>query len=459
MTKSRFSLAALNRLMLVALGSLLVAGCNSGGYYNGLNPGTTSTPTPTPAANNSTALTAGFGPNGPAGGYYNGVFTSVTICAPGTSNCQTVDNVLVDTGSIGLRVLSSALTTLPQTSLGAIQDNTQDQLQECTQYGDTSYSWGPMWLADVKLGGEKASGVPIQVIGGNAGSATFATVPQQCLTTPVNSSLPNGGNEDTVATLGANGILGIGSFASDCGSYCASTSNTGQSGFPYYICPAGQPCAAIAVPTQYQAANPVAFFSSSDSNGVMITFPSVPPSGAASVSGTMNFGVGTQSDNALSNQTVFALDGCGNFPTISYNNAAYSDTFCNNGSGGYGGFLDTGSNGLFILDAATLGISDCTDNGYYCPGNTLTLSNISISGYGGVGSGTVSLSIANADQLFGANPTFAVFSNLGGDSGTGPTSDYFDFGLPFFLGRTVFVGIAGTATPNNVSAPNGFVAF
>src|SRR5581483_9230831 len=46
---------------------------------------------------------------GPAGNYFNGAFTSVTICAPGTSNCQTVDGVLVDTGSSGLRVLSSAL--------------------------------------------------------------------------------------------------------------------------------------------------------------------------------------------------------------------------------------------------------------------------------------------------------------------------------------------------------------
>ena len=38
----------------------------------------------------------------------------------GTTNCQTVDNVLVDTGSIGLRILNSALTTVPASSLGTI---------------------------------------------------------------------------------------------------------------------------------------------------------------------------------------------------------------------------------------------------------------------------------------------------------------------------------------------------
>nr|WP_249193126.1 DUF3443 family protein [Burkholderia cenocepacia] len=37
----------------------------------------------------------------------NVLYTSVTICMPGTSNCQTIDNVLVDTGSFGLRLFNS----------------------------------------------------------------------------------------------------------------------------------------------------------------------------------------------------------------------------------------------------------------------------------------------------------------------------------------------------------------
>jgi hypothetical protein len=52
-----------------------------------------------------------------------------------------------------------------------------------------------------------------------------------------------------------------------------------------------------------------------------------------------------------------------------------------------------------------------------------------------------------------------VFSNLGGPSGgTGPSTDYFDFGLPFFFGNTVFIGIQGTSV-NNVTSTNGYVAF
>src|SRR6516162_5708348 len=37
--------------------------------------------------------------------YLNGVFVTVNVCLPGTSTCQTIDHVLVDTGSIGLRLL------------------------------------------------------------------------------------------------------------------------------------------------------------------------------------------------------------------------------------------------------------------------------------------------------------------------------------------------------------------
>ena len=38
----------------------------------------------------------------------NELCASVTICQPGTGNCQTVSDVLVDIGSVGLRVFESA---------------------------------------------------------------------------------------------------------------------------------------------------------------------------------------------------------------------------------------------------------------------------------------------------------------------------------------------------------------
>src|SRR4051794_26707098 len=37
-------------------------------------------------------------------GYFNEPCASATVCVPGTGQCQTITDLLVDTGSVGLRV-------------------------------------------------------------------------------------------------------------------------------------------------------------------------------------------------------------------------------------------------------------------------------------------------------------------------------------------------------------------
>jgi hypothetical protein len=398
---------------------------------------------------NTAPLYVNFGLNGNTGNpntaSYNGLFTTVTVCLPGTADCQIIPDILVDTGTVGLRVLNSVLTTAPATELGTVRDSAGNQVQECTQFRDTSYAWGPVLVADVVIAGEKAPSVPIQVIG----DTTFTVPITSCL------SLGSGPSLDTVAALGANGILGIGTSIQDCGLNCAG----GQtfSGYPYYICP-NDVCQVAPVPLVQQVANPVAFFAT-DNNGVEIILPSISSAGAPSLpytnaagtslvpAGLLVFGIGTQSNNALGSATVYATDSNGNFSNVVYDEFSFPS----------GGFVDTGLNALYVLDPHTLGILDCADNPYYCPETPLSLS---LTTYGANGaSGTVTLNIANADTLFGTNPGFAAFNNLGGARGTGLSTDYFDLGLPFFFGRSVFVGIAGTTAPKNVSAPNGYFAF
>jgi hypothetical protein len=438
--------------LLGAMCLLVLAGC--GGSNNNTATGTTTT-----AVNNTANVVSNFGPNGSTNGIVDGIFTNVTVCQHGTTTCVTVDNVLVDTGSIGLRLVQGVLGSV---TLSQILNN-GSPLLECIQYGDTSFSWGPMVLADVQIAGEQASNIPIQLLG-----ATNDAVPQSCLAmTP--TGVPNGGNEDTLATLGANGILGIagnngtgdGEGIFDCGNFCT----TNLSGNPYYTCP-NTNCSPTLVTTGVQAANVVAAFSSTDKNGFVITFPSVPPTGATTLSGTINFGIGTKTDNALSsNVTVYALDPCGDLPSLTFNGINYTDTSCSGTGNSFGGFLDTGSNALFILDANTLssfGILDCSNSSsLYCvsAGGTAALPSISVLG-NGAGSGTILLNIADANRLFTTNN--AVFNDLGGDSVTinpGPLTDFFDFGAPFFFGHTVYVGIGGEAMPTGVLASTGFVAF
>jgi hypothetical protein len=447
MTLRNVSKATLGRFLAVVTGLIFLGGCG------GSSSSSSTTTTPTPSTNNTATVTVGFGPTGQ---YTNGLYTSVTICAPGTSNCQTVDNVFVDTGSTGLRILNSALITTPASSLGAITDSSDNQLQECVQYGDTAYTWGPMLLADVELAGEKASSLPIQVIGDILASVA---VPSQCLAVPV---LPGYGNNDTVEALGSNGILGIaGGFPLDCGDGCTVSTYLTSAGYPYYVCPTGQACSPTTVPTEYQATNPVAAFSSSDNNGVLITLPNIPALGAPSDSGSLIFGIGTQSDNALaSSATVYGLDEYGFIPEITYNGVEYLSP--NNVN-----VLDTGSNGLYVSDAKTLasvGIVECKDEpGWYCPSGTVQFS-ATASGANGT-SGTITFSIMNADTLF-TQTSNAAFNDLGGDGGTAPSNDSFDLGLPFFFGKSVYIGMmpgvftGESAAPSAAtSATNGYYAF
>jgi hypothetical protein len=340
---------------------------------------------------------------GPDNNEFNEAFTTVTICVPGQSVCQTIDGVVIDTGSSGLRLLSSAVSlSLPQqvSSGGA-------PIAECFPFVD-GFTWGPVQTADVKLAGESASAVPIQVIG----APGFSTVPADCAS--------SGTQESTVATLGANGILGVGLFRQDCGSSCSFVSANPN---VYYACPSSG-CQATPEPLTSQVQNPVWLFAH-DNNGVILQLPSVPLGGELSASGSMIFGIGTQSDNALGSAKVFTVDPNGNFTTV-FGGKSYSSSY-----------IDSGSNGLFFLDTTTTGLPLCPDTAnFYCPA-TLQMLSASQQGVNGVTS-AVTFNVGNLDTL---NGNFSAFSEV-----AGPNVGGFAWGLPFFFGRSVYTAIEGQST-------------
>jgi hypothetical protein len=338
----------------------------------------------------------------------NGMFVSVTVCQPGSNSCVTVPDVLLDTGSTGLRLLSGAVSgiTLPHVTSGGMT------LTNCVQYLDNSYNWGPVATADVNMAGEVASSVPFQIIA--QPGDTFPAAPASC----------GGTANNTVDTLLANGILGISFFQEDCGSAC--TPGTVSNGGNYYACSATT-CSLTTASSAQQLQNPIGLFAA-DNNGLAITLPSVPATGVASLAGTLQFGIGTQSDNALGSAVVITPDAFGNF----------SSTFKTTSTSV--GFIDSGSTALFFLDTSTTGLPACTTNaGFYCPSSTQSLTATNKGSNGATS--TVSFSVGNADTLLNSNSD--VFSNVAG-TGTDPTiGPYFDWGVPFFLGRTVFVALEG----------------
>ena len=358
MTGTSFTVSAANRFMaLVAATALFCAvGCGGGSSSATQN---TPTPTPTPSGNNVMAISVNAGP---AGSYANGAFASVTVCAPGTTTCQTIDGVLIDTGSSGLRILSSALTT----SLTQQKSADGNPVVECLPFV-SGYTWGPVQTADIELAGEKASAVPIQVI-----NETEYPTPTACSN--------NGASQSTLSTLGANGILGVGTFAQDCGRACVLTGPENPS--LYYECPSSG-CTVVGESLANQVPNPVALFSS-DNNGVIIELPSA-SAPEATLSGSLIFGIGTQSNNGLGSAQVYSVDGSGNFITA-YKSQTYNESF-----------IDSGSNGLYFLSAGTAGIPACSDASYfYCPSSTENLS-ATTSGSNGTPTSTIDFSVGNAD--------------------------------------------------------------
>src|SRR5579863_3265010 len=187
-------------LALMVVGTLgFLVGCGGGGTPAGV-------PVPPPVGQNTVPIVVDGGPLSPPQ-YVNGAFVSVNICVPGTSTCQSVDHILVDTGSMGLRVLQTALT---QVTLTPLNDGNGDTLNDCSQFLDGSYLWGTVAPADVKMASEVASSTSIQLIA----TPTAYSIPGSC------STNGTGTNEDTQATLGANGILGVGPEPFDCGLAC-----------------------------------------------------------------------------------------------------------------------------------------------------------------------------------------------------------------------------------------------
>src|ERR1700677_2412827 len=100
----------------VSLATLgLLGGCGGSSISNSTTSGSSSSGS-SGDTNNVLSISVNGGPTASAlnGSIYaNAAFASATICAPGsTANCVTVDNLLVDTGSTGLRVLQSAIASL-----------------------------------------------------------------------------------------------------------------------------------------------------------------------------------------------------------------------------------------------------------------------------------------------------------------------------------------------------------
>jgi Protein of unknown function (DUF3443) len=391
-----------------ALLTALIVSCGGGGGSGG-NSGSA---VPLNMASNQVPVTVeNFQPTS----FINIPYVSVTVCAPGNpAACQAIDHIQLDTESFGLRLVNTAAAQV-LASLPIETDGSGNMLAECANFV-IGFTWGSVRTADIHIGGETASNVPIQIVG-DLDSNPATAPPSTCSNT-------GGLAQNTVADLGAKGILGVGVAPFDCGISCSTPQ--------YFSCPSGSSCAPLAVPTAKQVTNPVTRFAA-DNNGVILSMQAVPDAGATSASGTLTFGIGTQSNNAFAASQKFTTNAVGDVPAT-FNNSQVT------------AFFDSASDAYFFHDP-TLSLCSSSSFSFYCP-PTATTRNVVVS------SSTVTMKIANAQQLEQQSPDNFAFDNVAADLGSG-LAQFVDLGMPFFYGKTVYYGFDQTAT----GGQSPFIAF
>jgi hypothetical protein len=417
-------------LGLIVVSALVVAGCGGGGSSSstggggggggsgggGTGGGQTITP---PGPPNVDSIIVDAGPAALTSPAVNTGYTTIKVCVHGTATCQTIDHVQVDTGSVGVRLLADAQLTAGgayNLALTPVTDTSGHPLGECLQFADGT-SWGSVNTADITLtvSGETASNVVVQVIG----ATSVGSPPAGCTGTP----------ENTVATFGANGILGIGPFINDCnptgdcapcpaGSLCSST---------YWSCPTPTTCEEYSVALDQQLPNLVTLFGT-DNNGSIIELPAVAAGGSTGTQGSLVFGINTRSNNGLGSATELVADPTTGYITATINGTSLGDTY-----------LDSGSNGNFLNDSS-LPVCPNAPPPWYCPAQTVNES-ATLQGTNGAML-AADFSVANANTLF-QSTTFTAFPEL---AGTNPDSQSLGLGLPFFYGRNVYTGIENPET-------------
>ena len=399
---------------------LILSACNSGGgSSSGSNPVPTSLPTPT-TPYISVSVSPNYGNTNSVCDNVNSPCVSVTVCNSGQpQQCETVPNVLLDSGSIGLRIFSSAFQNDSFVNSLPIESGTDDgsTIAECLTYGDYSANWGPIALASISLNGESTtSQIPMQLI-----NSAYPDVESKC----------SAAQNTTPLSFGLNGILGVGPYTYD---------NAVDGAHVYYSCNSSGSCSSIT--PESPVANPIAFFSEDLSNGITIEFPGIGALGAANVSGYAIFGVGTNSDNSFGdNVKVYKMD-----PNPSNCFAAIGcieTSLAGAGNSITLGFLDTGSNFMFFQ--SDISYNPVHGYQYYTPSPAVQLTASNTSTDGAV---ATSFNIANADNVFGTNNS--SFNNIG--YYFNGIQNNLDYGLPFFFGKTVYICYDGQ-TCNGQSGP------
>lgn len=329
---------------------------------------------------------------------FNRLTVSVTLCAPGGARCATIDHIMVDTGSVGLRLQPG--TVPPGLGLPLARDGDGRAMAECLHFTGNA-AWGGLYRADVRLGGMEARDIPVQLVGDELKR------PESC---------PAGAHPTS------NGTLGIGMRATDCDGSCIQSATHPR----YFVCtPSGCAAAAGSVPDSLRLPNPVRRFAS-NSNGVVFDMPMPARRGVPSVRGRLIFGVGTSSDNTPGAAQPIRLGPDLRFRTL-YGGVEHADSY-----------FDSGTQYMIVPDPA---LPHCEDSRYaVCQSPTRRL------GATLIGADGARLDLPFLAGTYPAASERGVFASAVQTAAPGH-EDLFVWGFPFFLGRRVYLVYRDATVP------------
>jgi len=322
----------------------------------------------------------------------NTPFVSVAVCDQ-KNKCQNIDNIKLDTGSVGLRIFKKALNL----QLAPVADSTGQAISVCQGFGGGNSMWGSLVKANLQFGGAAAEQVSVQIVENPSGSA--------CAGAEAEPSADEG-----------NGLMGVG------------LTRTDGNGASYFTC-AETVCSPYQVLDSQRLPNPL--LAMKNVNGMVIDFAAVPFSGTTSIVGQLILGVGDRSEN-----------------TPAAGIAACQAPFKARLAGqDYFSSLDSGTN-AFNFPAAVNSFTHCPNNSVYlCPTDPVALTTELIDASGRPCS-EVDFSFSDAHYYWWP-PGHHVFSNIAEQWGAG-TSHSLTLGLPFFFGRKIYFVFEGETSPLGV---------
>jgi len=242
----------------------------------------------------------------------------------------------------------------------------------------------------------------------------------------------------SVPAAQANGILGIGPSPNDYGPNQYYSCNGGTCS----LLPSGSEPPQVVLNPVTGIHNAVYDQTSTDYNGIGIAMNSITGASQAADYGNLTFGIGTESNPGSNNNPASNVQV---YPGIANEGGVIQTQF---GGVTIESYMDTGTNAIAFNDSK---ITECPsgsppDGPWYCPASPVSESAVNEGGADTPVSPAVNFTVGNAEQLI-QNGVYAL-PELAGPFGTpaGFPDGLFDWGLPFFYGRSVYVGFAPLAS-------------